>query len=158
VLDFKLKRIGVIMEPTVGDPNETEGVLNPAAMRGRMDNSIFSASCGSGQLFSHRNRRVLFDRAGDPINVERMGIALEPEPTTSSHPAAGMRGPPHRLRWSAAALCDDLHGTFAPWPRIAIAISDDLFHWRRKGLAVFHPYKGITLMMWTIRTPACFLL
>ena len=35
MLDFKLKRIGVIMEPRVGDPNETEGVLNPAAMRGR---------------------------------------------------------------------------------------------------------------------------
>jgi len=88
--------------------------------------------------------RVLFDRAGDPINVERMGIALEPEADYELSSSGGDARTPHRLRWSAAALCDDLHGTFARGPRIAIAISDDLFHWRRKGLAVFHPYKGIT--------------
>jgi predicted GH43/DUF377 family glycosyl hydrolase len=28
-------------------------------------------------------------------------------------------------------------------PRIALAISDDLFHWRRVGLAAFSPYQGI---------------
>jgi hypothetical protein len=28
-------------------------------------------------------------------------------------------------------------------PRLAIAISDDLLHWRRLGLAKFHPYDGI---------------
>jgi hypothetical protein len=28
-------------------------------------------------------------------------------------------------------------------PRIAFAISDDLFHWRRLGLATFAPYRGI---------------
>jgi predicted GH43/DUF377 family glycosyl hydrolase len=29
-------------------------------------------------------------------------------------------------------------------PRIALAVSDDLFHWRRLGLATFRPYHGIT--------------
>ncbi len=28
-------------------------------------------------------------------------------------------------------------------PRIAIAVSDDLFNWRRMGLAQFHDYKDI---------------
>ena len=33
--DFTLKRIGMLMEPRAGDPNEVEGVLNPAAVRGK---------------------------------------------------------------------------------------------------------------------------
>ena len=28
-------------------------------------------------------------------------------------------------------------------PRIAVAVSHDLMHWRRMGLATFHPYDGI---------------
>jgi len=31
---FKLHRIGMVMEPEAGNPNEVEGVLNPAAARG----------------------------------------------------------------------------------------------------------------------------
>ena len=34
-MDFKLDRIGMIMEPDRGHPNEAEGVLNPAAVRGK---------------------------------------------------------------------------------------------------------------------------
>ena len=33
--DFTLKPMGLIMEPQAGDPNEVEGVLNPAVIRGR---------------------------------------------------------------------------------------------------------------------------
>jgi hypothetical protein len=32
---FKLQRLGMLMEPEPGNPNEVEGVLNPAAVRGR---------------------------------------------------------------------------------------------------------------------------
>jgi len=36
------------------------------------------------------------------------------------------------------------HTAFAPQgPRIALAESEDLFHWRRLGLATFDPYRGI---------------
>ena len=31
---FKLRRLGLIMEPEPGNPQEVEGVLNPAAARG----------------------------------------------------------------------------------------------------------------------------
>ena len=31
---FKLQRLGMIMEPEPGNPQEVEGVLNPAAARG----------------------------------------------------------------------------------------------------------------------------
>ena len=32
--DFQLRRLGMVMEPEPGNPNEVEGVLNPAAARG----------------------------------------------------------------------------------------------------------------------------
>ena len=32
--EFKLRRLGVVMEPEPGNPLEVEGVLNPAAVRG----------------------------------------------------------------------------------------------------------------------------
>ena len=31
---FKLQRLGLMMEPELGNPHEVEGVLNPAAVRG----------------------------------------------------------------------------------------------------------------------------
>ena len=31
---FKLQRLGILMEPQPGNPQEVEGVLNPAAARG----------------------------------------------------------------------------------------------------------------------------
>jgi hypothetical protein len=32
--EFELHRLGVLMEPEPGNPQEIEGVLNPAAVRG----------------------------------------------------------------------------------------------------------------------------
>jgi beta-1,2-mannobiose phosphorylase / 1,2-beta-oligomannan phosphorylase len=37
---FALKRLGVVMEPQPGDPNEAWGVLNPAAARG-LDGELY---------------------------------------------------------------------------------------------------------------------
>ena len=37
--DFKLHRLGMLMEPERGNPQEAEGVLNPAAARGPTANS-----------------------------------------------------------------------------------------------------------------------
>ena len=76
----KLKRIGTIMEPRAGDPNEVEGVLNPAAVRARDGQLyLFPRLVARGNYSRIGIARVLFDSAGDPIGVERMGIALEPE-------------------------------------------------------------------------------
>jgi hypothetical protein len=33
--EFNLQRLGILMEPEPGNPQEVEGVLNPAAARGR---------------------------------------------------------------------------------------------------------------------------
>ena len=78
--DFKLKRIGMIMEPRAGDPNEVEGVLNPAAVRGKDGQLyLFPRLVSRGNYSRIGIARVLFDAAGDPKGVERLGMALEPE-------------------------------------------------------------------------------
>ena len=86
-----------------------------------------------------------FNEAGDPAGVERLGIALEPEAD-------------YELRPDGSGGCEDArisygqdlkryvmtYTAFSPkGPRIALAVSEDLFHWQRLGLATFCPYDGI---------------
>lgn len=142
---FDLKRIGMIMEPETGNLNEVEGVLNPAAIRAR-DGQLYLfprlVACGNYSRIG--TARVLFDSAGDPVGVERMGVALEPEAEYElSETGGGCEDPRityleplqhYVMTYTALSR----HG-----PRIAIAISDNLLQWRRIGLATFQPYNGI---------------
>ena len=89
--------------------------------------------------------RVKFNQAGDPCGVERLGIALEPEADyeRTAHGGGGCEDPRvtfieplQRYVMTYAALS-------SVGPRIAFAISKDLLHWRRLGLASFAPYEGI---------------
>ena len=53
---FQLRRLGLIMEPEPGNPLETEGVLNPAAILGtRWQPLSVPAARRAGQLFTHRD-------------------------------------------------------------------------------------------------------
>jgi len=144
--NLQLKRLGVVMEREPGNSQEVEGVLNPAAARGP-DGHLYLFP----RLVAKRNysrigiARVKFDRAGDPIGVERLGVALEPEAE-------------YELRYGHGGGCEDPRVTFVAsiglyvmtytafstvGPRIAAAVSDDLFHWKRLGLVRFAPYGGI---------------
>ena len=146
--EFRLKRIGMIMEPEPGNPQEVEGVLNPAAARGP-DGQLYLFP----RLVAKRNysrigiARVRFNKAGDPTGVERLGIALEPEAE-------------YERRSDGSGGCEDPRVTFVEprrrymmsytafspnGPRIALAASEDLFHWQRLGLATFAPCNGIAL-------------
>jgi predicted GH43/DUF377 family glycosyl hydrolase len=143
---FQLQRLGQIMEPEQGNPLEVEGVLNPAAIRGH-DGKLYLFP----RLVAKRNHsrigiaRVLFNDAGDPTGVERLGIALEPEAD-------------YEMRADGSGGCEDPRITFMEQfqlylmtytahsregPRIAIAVSEDLFHWKRLGLATFDPFRNI---------------
>ena len=143
--DFKLKRLGMIMEPRPGDPNELEGVLNPAAVRGH-DGLLylFPRLVARGNYSRIGIARVLFDRSGDPVGVERLGIALEPE---ADYERSGSGGGCEDPRITFVEPLQHYVMTYTALsnrgPRVAIAISDDLLHWRRLGLATFHPCKGI---------------
>ena len=142
---FQMKRLGMIMEPEPGNPLETEGVLNPAGVRGPDGGYyLFPRLVAKGNYSRIGIARVKFNDDGDPSNVERLGIALEPEADYELHSGGGGCEDP-RISYG-----EDLKRYVMTYtalssqgPRIAIALSEDLFHWQRLGLASFRPYKGI---------------
>jgi predicted GH43/DUF377 family glycosyl hydrolase len=143
---FQLQRLGMLMEPEPGNPQEIEGVLNPAATRGTDGKLyLFPRLVAKGNYSRIGIARVIFNETGDPSGVERLGIALEPEAD-------------YERRSDGSGGCEDPRITFVKplghyvmtytalssnGPRIALAISEDLFHWQRLGLATFEPYDGI---------------
>jgi hypothetical protein len=144
--DFQLQRLGLVMEPEPGNPLEAEGVLNPATARGPDGQLyLFPRLVARGNYSRIGMARVQFNEAGDPDGVERLGIALEPEAD-------------YERRQDGSGGCEDPRITFVEplkryvmtytahsqrGPRIALAISEDLFRWQRLGLATFRPYEGI---------------
>ena len=144
--DFQLRRLGLVMEPEPGNPLEAEGVLNPAAVRGPDGQLyLFPRLVARGNYSRIGMARVLFNEVGDPAGVERLGIALEPEAD-------------YERRHDGTGGCEDPRITFVEplrryvmtytahspdGPRIALAMSEDLFRWERLGLATFRPYEGI---------------
>jgi predicted GH43/DUF377 family glycosyl hydrolase len=143
---FVMQRLGQMMEPDPRNPLEAEGVLNPAAVRGP-DGSLylFPRLVARGNYSRIGIARVRFDAAGDPSGVDRLGIALEPEAD-------------YERRSDGTGGCEDPRITFVQplrryvmtytalspkGPRIALALSQDLFRWQRLGLATFQPHHGI---------------
>jgi predicted GH43/DUF377 family glycosyl hydrolase len=143
---FKLQRLGLMMEPEPGNPQEVEGVLNPAAARGP-DGTLylFPRLVAKGNYSRIGIARVRFNEAGDPAGVERLGIALEPEADYELQPAG--KGGCEDPRITFVEPLRRYLMTYAAFstrgPRIAFAVSEDLSHWKRLGLANFGPYQGI---------------
>ena len=143
---FRLQRLGLVMDSNRADPLEVEGVLNPAATRGPDGDLYLFPRLVARHNYSRIGiARVRFDETGQPASVERLGLALEPEADYERLPNGG-------------GGCEDPRITFveplrryvmtytalsSKGPRIALAVSEDLFHWRRLGLARFRPYHGI---------------
>ncbi|MBC8038500.1 MAG: glycosidase [Rhizobiales bacterium] len=144
--DFQLQRLGVIMEPEPGNKHEIEGVLNPAAVRG-LDGQLylFPRLVAEGNFSRIGIARVIFNEAGDPSGVERLGIALEPETDYELWPHGGGGCEDPRVTFVERIKCYVMTYTaLSPLgPRIAVAVSEDLFHWERKGLVTFEPYRGL---------------
>jgi predicted GH43/DUF377 family glycosyl hydrolase len=143
---FKLQRLGIVMEPEVGNSQEAEGVLNPAAARGPDGRLyLFPRLVAKGNYSRIGIARVLFNDAGDPVAVERLGIALEPEADYErrSDGSGGCEDP----RVTFVGPLQRYLMTYTAWssrgPRIALAVSDDIFHWRRLGLATFASSDGL---------------
>lgn len=143
---LKLQRLGQVMEPEPSNLMEVEGVLNPAAVRGPDGNLYLFPRLVAKNNYSRIGiAKVKFNEAGDPIGVQRLGIALEPETE-------------YELRSDGSGGCEDARVTFfdplkryimtytaisPKGPRIAMAESVDLFHWKRLGLVTFEPFNGI---------------
>ncbi|MBB6130675.1 glycoside hydrolase family 130 protein [Mucilaginibacter lappiensis] len=142
---LKLHRLGVVMEPEPGNEMEAEGVLNPATARSP-DGTLylFPRVVAKGNYSRIGIAKVLFNDTGDPVGVERLGIALEPEVDYEKNPTGGGCEDP---RISFVEPLKRYIMTYTAFssegPRIALAISKDLLKWERLGLAKFAPFKQI---------------
>lgn len=129
------------MEPEPGNPHEVEGVLNPAVARGR-DGELYLLPrlVGRGNFSRIGIARVRFDAVGDPIGVERLGIALEPaadyDRLGCEDPRVTFLAPLDRYLMAYTAFSDR-------GPRVALAVSADLFRWERLGPVQFAPHDTI---------------
>jgi predicted GH43/DUF377 family glycosyl hydrolase len=136
------------MEPEPGNPQEVEGVLNPAAARSPDGELyLFPRLVARGNYSRIGIARVRFNEAGDPAGVERLGIALEPEADYERRPGGGGGCEYPRVTYVEPLKCYIMTYTAysSQGPRIALALSADLFHWQRLGLATFGVYRGIHL-------------
>jgi predicted GH43/DUF377 family glycosyl hydrolase len=144
--EFKMHRIGIIMEPEKDNPLEVEGVLNPAAVRGPDGELyLFPRIVAKGNFSRIGICKVKFDEAGDPIGVERLGIALEPEMDYELRPNGGGGCEDPRITY-VEPLEHYVMAYTAYGPngaRIALARTKNLFQWERMGLVTFSPYRGI---------------
>jgi len=134
---YRLERVGVLMRPVPGDPEEVEGVLNPAA--GWDDGQLYLLPrlVAAGNVSSVGLARVLLED-GQPCDVERQGVVLRPERTWergAQH--AGVEDP--RTTWLPdLGLHVMTYVAFGPaGPRTALAVSSDLRSWRRLGPVVY---------------------
>jgi len=144
----QVQRLGTIMEPDPADPREVEGVLNPATARGP-DGQLYLLPrlVGQGNYSRIGLARVCFDHTGDPVGVERLGLALEPEAPYEFNPRTGGGvEDPRVTAFGATGPYVMTYTAFGPHgPRIAWARSEDLAHWQRLGLVRFSPYRGCDL-------------
>lgn len=140
---FALERLGVVMQADPSIPEEVEGVLNPAAARGPDGELyLFPRIVGKGNYSRVGIARVRFSATGDPVGVQRLGYALEPSEPYELRPDDGTGG------------CEDPRVTFVEplqtyvmtytalgptGPRVALAVSQDLFEWRRLGVVELDP-------------------
>lgn len=139
---FKMERLGLVMQSDPVRSDEAEGVLNPGAVRGRDGELyLFPRLVAKGNYSRVGMARVRFDDSGNPRGVERLGYALEPSA-------------PYEVRPQGTGGCEDPRVTYfepldlyvmayAAWgpggPRVAAAVSEDLYTWRRFGLVNFDP-------------------
>jgi beta-1,2-mannobiose phosphorylase / 1,2-beta-oligomannan phosphorylase len=130
---YTLTRLGAVMSPN-GDPQEAEGVLNPASGRdpdGRL--YLLPRLVASGNVSRVGLAEVVVDD-GVPVGVERRGVVLSPDEgweRGSGH--AGVEDP--RVTWVPSlglhVMTYVAYGPLGPKP--ALAVSPDLVAWRRLG-------------------------
>ena len=123
------------MRPDPHEPDEAWGVMNPGGVRsedGTMH--LFPRLIAEGNYSRIGHAFVRYD-GQTPVGVERHGLALEPRETYEVGPGGGGVEDP-RVVYVAAIKCYVMTYTaFTPYaPKIAIAVSNDLWSWRRLGL------------------------
>ncbi len=133
------------MAPDPTDPRERGGVLNPAVAWGP-DGHLYLLPrlVASDNVSRIGLARVVCDRRGTPVGVERLGVVLEPEAPYELTPVGGGVEDPRVTYVAAAQHYVMTYTALGPaGPRIAVALSRDLLHWQRQGLVRFATEAGL---------------
>lgn len=133
-IPYTLTRLNVLMAPDPGNPDEAEGVLNPATGRGA-DGTLylFPRLVARGNVSRVGRAEVLF--TGDiPTSVRRNGVVLEAVRGWEHGTGHGGVEDP-RITWIPSLATHVMtYVAFGPLgPKPAIAISADLKTWTRLG-------------------------
>lgn len=131
---YALRRAGVVMSRTPGDPLEVEGVLNPAAGRGPDGELYLLPRVVAAGNVSRVGLAQVIISDGVPVGVQRLGVVLEPDRSwerAADH--SGVEDP--RVTWiEAIGVFVMTYVAYGPLgPRTAIAVSGDLREWERLG-------------------------
>jgi predicted GH43/DUF377 family glycosyl hydrolase len=148
VFPWRVRRLGVVMEPNPADPREAGGVLNPATARGPDGQLYLLPRLATVENYSRIGlARVVFNRRGAPVGVERLGVVLEPQaPYERNTLTGGGVEDPRVTHIAARGLYVMTYTAYGPaGARIAAALSRDLVHWHRLGLVRFAPLGGLDL-------------
>ena len=139
-------RLGTVMTSEDGRTSEAGGVLNPAAAR-HPDGGLylFPRLVAEGNYSRIGTARVVFGAAADPVGVERLELALEPEAAfeRDDDGRGGCEDP--RVNFFEPLGCYIMsYVAFGPsGPRAALAASTDLRNWDRLGTVKFAQQDGI---------------
>lgn len=136
---YRLERLGIVMAPLPGEPQEVEGVLNPATARAR-DGVLylFPRLVARGNFSRIGRARVLFDAGGRPSGVERLGLVLQPDEAWERNTVtAGVEDPRITFieRLNVYVMAYAAYGPLGP--RIGLAVSSDSISWKRLGPVSF---------------------
>jgi len=132
---YRMERIGVLMAPDPADPLEAWGVLNPATARGP-DGVLylFPRLVADGNVSRVGRARILFDEAGTPCGVERLGAVLEATESWEKNALGGGVEDPRITFVPSLERYLMAYTAYGPLgPRVAVAASSDLVDWERLG-------------------------
>ncbi|MFD0525356.1 glycoside hydrolase family 130 protein [Paractinoplanes durhamensis] len=144
MIRYAMTRLGVLMAPDTGDPFEAGGVLNPAS--GRTPDGtlhLLPRLVAAGNV-SRIGLAEVEIRDGVPVGVHRRGVVLAPdEGWERGRASAGVEDP--RTTWVPSLGQHVMtYVAFGPLgPRLALAVSADLTHWRRLGPVQFGYQPGL---------------
>ncbi|GAA1428823.1 glycosidase [Microlunatus lacustris] len=135
---YRLSRLGVVMSPEEGNPDEVEGVLNPGSGRtpdGRLH--LLPRLVAAGNVSRIGLAEVVLTD-GVPTGVRREGLLLEPDRSWERGADHGGVEDPRVTFIAALGLHVMTYVAYGPLgPRSAVATSPDLRTWSRWGPVLY---------------------
>ncbi len=141
---YTLTRVGVLMAPEPGRPEEAEGVLNPGTAWGPDGRLyLFPRMVSTGNVSRIGRAEILLEH-GVPASVERLGVVLAPDRGWEHGTAHGGVEDP-RITWVPSlglhVMTYVAYGPLGPRPALAVSTTGEV--WRRLGPILFDYDDGL---------------